>query len=46
MSDFVYMNKDLLLKKKDDYTILVREHNVSTTVTDNLFGKEIGILSL
>ncbi|WP_139902197.1 hypothetical protein [Clostridium thermarum] len=46
VSDFVYTNKDLLLEKKDYYTILVREHNGSTTVTDNLFGKEIGILSL
>jgi hypothetical protein len=46
ISDFVYMNKDLLLEKKDYYTILVREHNGSASVTDNLFGEEIGILSL
>lgn len=46
VSDFVYMNKDLLLEKKDYYTILVREGKSVVSVTDNLSGEEIGSLSL
>lgn len=46
VSDFVYMNKDLLLEKKDYYTILVREGNAVVSATDSLSGEEIGSLSL
>ena len=46
VSEFVYLNKDLLLEKRDYYTILVREYNSFSSESDVLAGEEIGTLSL